>query len=69
MTVSEQLVQARSEYHNLMTGLKVRVFVDQNGERIEYTSANAARLRAYIQELERQVDHTVGHSGPLRVFF
>jgi len=69
MTVSELLTQARTEYHNLMTGLKVRVFVDQNGERVEYTSANAARLRAYIQDLERQVDPNVGHTGPLRVFF
>jgi hypothetical protein len=52
-----------------MTGLKVRVFVDHNGERVEYTNANAARLRAYIQELERQVDANIQHTGPLRVFF
>lgn len=69
MTPFELLQQARTEYHNLMTGLKVRVFVDHNGERVEYTNANAARLRAYIQELERQVDANIQHTGPLRVFF
>jgi hypothetical protein len=69
MTPSEQLAQAQLEYHNLMTGMKVRVFVDQNGERVEYTNANAVRLKQYIQELERTLNPALSVTGPLRVFF
>jgi hypothetical protein len=69
MILSEQLVQARTEYHNLIVGLKARVYVDQNGERIEYTAANASRLQAYILDLERQLGSANRHPGPLRVYF
>lgn len=50
-----------------MTGRAVRVVQDQNGERIEYTVANAPRLAAYINDLKRQLGiGTV--SGPMRVW-
>lgn len=68
LTVAQKLAHAEEEYHALMTGTKARVLVDQNGERIEYTSANAARLAQYIQSLKDQlVVPTV--KGPMRVFF
>lgn len=71
MTLQEQLDSAKIAYHSLMTGKAVRVAVDQNGERVEYTSANAERLRAYINELEAQIAAGGGtrRRRPLRVWF
>jgi hypothetical protein len=48
---TEYLTAAEKAYHSLVLGGQARVFVDQNGERIEYTSANRASLLAYIQQL------------------
>lgn len=67
MTLAEQLADARTQYHALLTGQKVRVIVDQNGERIEFTAANAGRLASYITSLERQLG--TSRSGPARAFF
>lgn len=50
----QQLDSAREAYHNLVTGRMARVVVDQNGERVEFTPANATRLHAYIQALEAE---------------
>lgn len=50
-----KLKQAEQAYHNLMTGQSARVFVDQNGERIEYTAINARNLQAYINTLKSQI--------------
>lgn len=60
------LNDARKAYHELMTGQQARVFVDQNGERIEYTASSAPRLAAYIAQLERMLGSTV--LGPMRVW-
>lgn len=69
-TLLEQLAEARDAYHRLMTGQSVRVFVDQNGERIEYNSTNSSRLASYIADLERKVGEvTAGRLGPMRVMF
>ena len=54
-TTAELLVQAETAYHQLMIGTSPRVVVDQNGERIEYTSANRAGLYSYIQELKARI--------------
>lgn len=48
----ERLTSAEGALHELMTGQAARVFVDQNGERVEYAVANAKQLRAYIYELK-----------------
>lgn len=70
MTLSEKLDDARKAYHELLVGRSARVFVDQNGERVEYTSANRAALAIYIRELEAEIgDNTVGTGGPLRPVF
>ncbi len=58
MTLAEKLADAETKYHLLLTGQMARVVVDQNGERAEFTSANAARLQAYIQDLKRQLGQT-----------
>lgn len=70
MTVAEKLVEAEQALHDLLTGTSARVVVDQNGERIEYTAASAPRLRAYIEELKRQISSPkLGENGPLRAVF
>lgn len=67
MALADQLVSAQAAYHDLMTGKAVRVFQDQNGERVEYTVANAAKLANYIQELQRQLSGSLP-SRPMRVW-
>lgn len=66
MTLEQQLTDAKSQYHLLVTGQAAKVYVDQNGERVEYVAANASRLAAYITSLERQVAGS-NNLGPMRV--
>ena len=47
-----QLDEARAKYHQLQIGEAAKVFVDQNGERVEFVQANRANLYLYIQQLE-----------------
>lgn len=67
------LQEARTAHHALTTGKQFRVFVDQNGERIEYTATSAARLATYIRDLEQQIaDMQAGvtpRRAPLRFWF
>jgi hypothetical protein len=51
----DMLEEARQALHDLLTGCKALVVVDQNGERVEYQAAKSGRLAAYVQHLERQV--------------
>lgn len=67
MTDAEKLADAQAKYHSLLTGTLAKVFVDQNGERIEYNVASAPRLAAYIQELERLISG-VPCGGPMQVW-
>lgn len=67
MALVDDLADAKAKYHSLLTGTLAKVFVDQNGERIEYNAASAPRLAAYIQELERQIAGVSG--GPMRIWF
>lgn len=69
MTIEKQLAEARAAYHQLITGTAVRVFVDQNGERIEYVAANRNSLLAYISDLELKASGRRAHPGPLFVRF
>lgn len=62
------LTEARAAYHRLALGGSARVFVDQNGERIEYTAANKNTLAAYIAELERKLGLATV-TGPLTPWF
>lgn len=50
------LDEARLAYHQLQSGVQARVIVDMNGERVEFTSSNAARLYAYILMLANQLE-------------
>lgn len=65
-TIQEMLDDARMQYHSLQTGNKARVIVDQNGERVEFSQADANKLFLYIKSLERMLG--VGDKyGPARV--
>jgi hypothetical protein len=73
MTDAEKLADAEQALHDLATGAAVRVYVDQNGERIEYTPARMPSLRAYIQDLRAAIAAAESGAkivkGPLRVSF
>lgn len=65
MTLQEQLTDAKATLHEWIMGRTARVYVDQNGERVEYSTAGMAHLRRYIDELERQISGAA-ISGPMR---
>lgn len=66
--IQAQLASARTSYHNLVTGKAAKVIVDQNGERLEFVQANASRLWAYIQSLQKLLTGERA-TGPLRAYF
>lgn len=71
-TYAERLVEAQLAYHNLTINGAVRVVVDQNGERVEYTAVNAANLLRYIAWLQAQIAAEAGLfpvRGPARMIF
>jgi hypothetical protein len=72
-TLAERLVEAEAAYHDLQIGKSARVYADQNGERVEFTAANAARLLGYIKDLKLQIANenagTTQSEGPMRPFF
>jgi hypothetical protein len=67
VVLEARLLDAETKYHALMTGSQLKVFVDQNGERMEYNSASALQLSKYISELKRQLGIGAA-SGPLNVW-
>lgn len=56
MSLQTDLDAARLAYNDLVLGNKIRVFVDQNGERYEYTTSTKGTLYAYILQLQAQLD-------------
>ena len=68
LTYEGYLKDAQKALHSLTVGGQVRVFVDQNGERIEYSAANRAALRSYILELKAMLGLPLGIVGPMRVW-
>jgi hypothetical protein len=61
-----RLAEAEAAWHALNLGNSARVFVDQNGERVEYTPANRIGLRTYILELRKALGFPTGISGPIQ---
>lgn len=61
------LPEAQAAYHALVIGGSARVVVDQNGERVEYTSASRAALASYIAGLEGIIAGKSANPGPLRI--
>lgn len=66
-TAMRRLEEAREALHRLQIGGSAKVFVDQNGERIEYNAATVTQLTKYIRELEMALGLT-GGTGPLNVW-
>jgi hypothetical protein len=66
------LADAKAKFHQLVTGSLARVFVDQNGERVEFTAANRQDLYDYIQQLTSEVECPAprqSRKGPMRFVF
>jgi len=66
-TYETRLTEAESALHQIMMGQGARVYVDQNGERVEYFAANVGRLRQYIYELKVLLGK-IEPTGPLNVW-
>ncbi len=63
-----RLREAQAAYHQIIMGGGVKVFVDQNGERVEYNQGSIRGLTAYIAELRRLLG--LGEAlGPLNIWF
>lgn len=69
LTAQQRLEEAQKAYHQLLTGGGVQRVQDQSGESITYTTANAGRLKAYIEELKLEVAGTTVSRGPIRPVF
>lgn len=68
-TNAELLQQAKDAKHKLVTGQLARVFIDQNGERVEFTATRIDDLNAYIRELEQTVTPTTCVRRPIGFIF
>jgi len=66
--LSAWLQEAESALHSLSIGTQARVVVDHNGERVEFTATNTAKLQAYITSLKRQLG-MIGPAQPAGVIF
>ncbi len=69
LSTQDRLTEAEDALHALLIGRSARVFVDQNGERIEYTSVNRAGLVTYIDSLKNELGILIDGPGPLRMVF
>jgi len=56
LLVEAQLNEAVAAYHQLTVGRSASVIVDQNGERVEFTMTNSARLAQYITSLRLKLN-------------
>lgn len=73
LTLAEQLVEAETAYHELMTGTAAVSIRDSDGSSVMYRATNASRLKAYIEDLKSQIaaDSTGSNTTryPLRMQF
>lgn len=69
LTTEQKLEDAEKAYHDLLTGRALRVVVDRNGERVEFTAANRQMLKAYIDELRTALGLNPTPGGPLQFLF
>jgi hypothetical protein len=60
-----RLKEAEQAMHELAIGQSARVFVDQNGERVEYAFTDVSRLRGYILSLKSALGKPLGLGGPI----
>jgi hypothetical protein len=65
LTNAEKIAEVEAAIHAIITGTQVRVFVDQNGERVEFNTTNLSRLQAYLASLTVSTPNV----GPIGFFF
>lgn len=53
--INAKIARLEAAYEALVSGKAVKRFIDQNGEQVEYTQANASGLLAYINSLKAMV--------------
>ena len=54
-TDQQNLAEAKTALHKLLTGKLPNVVIDQNGEQIRYNYTNRRGLENYITELEARI--------------
>jgi hypothetical protein len=58
ITAQDRLNQAEDALHQKLMDGSARVFVDQNGERVEYSVPSIPRLKGYILQLQIELGQT-----------
>lgn len=56
VALKARITKLQDSYDAIISGQAVKRFVDQNGEQVEYTAANASSLLAYINRLKSELD-------------
>lgn len=71
LVLEQRLSAAEDAWHKLNLGQLARVFVDQNGERVEYTAATREGLRTYIAQLQAELagGGPNNYPGPFELVF
>lgn len=67
-----RLTKAETTYDLLMNGKLAEEFIDQNGEKVRYTKANAAGLQTYINSIHALLNPALAAAQvkrPLRFVF
>jgi hypothetical protein len=64
-TLRTRLKEAEDALHSLQLGNKTRVYVDQNGERVEFNLNSVNSLRSYVAELKSELGIRRRGSGPM----
>ena len=54
--IRARIIKLEAQYDDIISGRAVKRFVDQNGEQVEYTTANSAQLLAFINSLKAMID-------------
>lgn len=54
--IRARITKLEADYDAIISGRAIKKFVDQNGEQVEYTTANAAKLRTFIDSLKAMID-------------
>jgi hypothetical protein len=68
-TTQQLLDEAKTARHKLVTGQLARVFMDQNGERVEFTATRLADLDEYIRTLENAISPPTMARRPIGFIF
>ncbi len=65
-TYTQRLTEAETALHQMMLGQATRVYVDQNGERVEFNLNSISQLRAYVMELKVLLGRSLNVTGPMK---